>query len=67
MVDDSDRERLEALPEDDEDLRFGNSCYYIQFSQRQTRGLYGHQYQFYLEDAVEDVPEYLVHWDNFVS
>ena len=31
------------------------------------QGVYGHAYRFFLEDAVEDVPEYLVHWDNFES
>lgn len=29
--------------------------------------MYGHRYFFFLQDAVEDVPEYLVHWDNFVQ
>lgn len=29
--------------------------------------MYGHDYRFYLTDAVEDVPEYLVDWENFVS
>jgi mRNA (guanine-N7-)-methyltransferase len=29
--------------------------------------MYGHQYRFFLTDAVEDVPEYVVNWDNFVS
>ncbi len=27
---------------------------------------YGHQFNFYLEDAIDDIPEYLVHFDNFV-
>jgi hypothetical protein len=27
--------------------------------------LFGHRYWFYLKDAVEDVPEYIVHWQNF--
>ncbi|WVQ74535.1 hypothetical protein IAR50_004136 [Cryptococcus sp. DSM 104548] len=60
-------ERLEELPEDDEQLTFGNSCYSVQFSQRRHTGIYGHEYRFYLEDAVEDVPEYLVNWENFES
>ncbi|TYJ59172.1 hypothetical protein B9479_000161 [Cryptococcus floricola] len=60
-------ERLEELPEDDEQLTFGNSCYSVQFSQRHHTGVYGHEYRFYLEDAVEDVPEYLVNWESFES
>ncbi|KAK8861479.1 hypothetical protein IAR55_002300 [Kwoniella newhampshirensis] len=60
-------DRLNQLPEDDEELRFGNSCYYVQFTERKHKGLYGHQYRFFLTDAVEDVPEYLVDWENFES
>ncbi|WVW80041.1 hypothetical protein I302_102014 [Kwoniella bestiolae CBS 10118] len=59
--------KLNELPEDDEELRFGNSCYYVQFSERKHKGIYGHQYRFFLMDAVEDVPEYIVDWENFVS
>ncbi|ORY23439.1 mRNA capping enzyme-domain-containing protein [Naematelia encephala] len=59
--------RLNALPEDDTELKFGNSCYFIQFEERIHKGIYGHKYRFYLEDAVDDVPEYVVNWDNFVS
>lgn len=29
--------------------------------------MFGHRYWFYLQDAVDDVPEYVVHWDNFVQ
>ncbi|WVR03912.1 hypothetical protein IAU60_000911 [Kwoniella sp. DSM 27419] len=58
-------EKLNALPEDDEELRFGNSCYYVQFAERRHKGIYGHQYHFFLTDAVEDVPEYVVDWENF--
>ncbi|KLT41949.1 guanine-N(7)-methyltransferase [Cutaneotrichosporon oleaginosum] len=57
--------RLEELPEGE--LTFGNTCYHITFSEREHKGLYGHEYRFYLEDAVEDVPEYIVDWDNFVA
>ncbi|KAK4687258.1 mRNA (guanine-N7-)-methyltransferase, partial [Tremellales sp. Uapishka_1] len=60
-------ERLNAIPDDEEDLRFGNNCYYVEFTERRHKGIYGHQYQFYLEDAVEGVPEYLVNWENFES
>ena len=27
--------------------------------------MYGHAYRFYLEDAVDDVSEYIVNWENF--
>ncbi|OCF32280.1 hypothetical protein I316_05948 [Kwoniella heveanensis BCC8398] len=57
--------RLDALPEDDQELRFGNSCYFVQFTERKHKGIYGHQYRFFLTDAVEDVPEYVVDWENF--
>ncbi|WVQ78726.1 hypothetical protein IAT38_000813 [Cryptococcus sp. DSM 104549] len=60
-------DRLADVPEDAEELRFGNSCYYVEFAERRHQGVYGHQYSFYLTDAVEDVPEYLVHWENFES
>lgn len=46
---------------------FGNDCYRVVFSERHHKGTYGHQYRFFLEDAVGDVPEYIVHWENFVA
>lgn len=64
-ADSEGRTRLAEVPEDDEELRFGNSVYYIQFDERKHKGMYGHRYRFFLTDAVEDVPEYLVNWDNF--
>lgn len=60
-------EQLDAVPPDAEELSFGNSVYKIRFDQREPRPIYGHRYWFFLKDAVEDVPEYLVHWDNFVQ
>lgn len=60
-----DREKLNELPEDE--VQFGHGCYYIRFAERRHKGVYGHAYNFFLQDAVEDVPEYLVDWDNFVS
>lgn len=48
------------------DLSFGNNVYKIRFDERQHEGVYGHRYWFYLRDAVDDVPEYVVHWDHFV-
>ncbi|TFL06057.1 mRNA capping enzyme-domain-containing protein [Pterulicium gracile] len=59
---------LNALPEDAEETSFGNTVYKIRFeNQRIGKGAYGHKYWFYLTDAVDDVPEYLVFWDNFVQ
>ncbi|KNZ53110.1 mRNA cap guanine-N7 methyltransferase [Puccinia sorghi] len=50
---------------------FGNSVYQIRFpypltSREQLDQVYGHRYSFYLQDAVEDVPEYFVLWEPFV-
>lgn len=61
------RERLDTIPEGGSELSFGNSVYKIRFEDRDERPLYGHRYWFYLKDAVEDVPEYVVHWDSFVK
>lgn len=60
-------EQVLALPDDTERLAFGNDVYSIEFSDRSTFRPYGHRYEFYLQDAVEDVPEYLVDWPNFTS
>ena len=61
------RERLDAIPEAESNLSFGNSVYSIRFEERHHSALYGQRYWFYLKDAVDDVPEYVVHWDNFVK
>jgi mRNA (guanine-N7-)-methyltransferase len=54
----------EAQEADPDALEFGNTVYRIRFDA--ARGpLYGHRYVFYLQDAVEDVPEYVVYWDEF--
>lgn len=58
-------DRLDELPPDESE--FGNSVYKIRFPDRYARTLYGHKYYFFLEDAVDDVPEYVVHWDNFLE
>ena len=63
----SSRQELDALPPDTDDLTFGNNVYQIRFEQREPRPIFGHKYWFFLKDAVEDVPEYVVHWDNFVE
>jgi mRNA (guanine-N7-)-methyltransferase len=57
------RSRLNKLPGDE--LSFGNSVYSIRFDSKQEQPLYGHRYWFYLKDAVEDVPEYVVRWEEF--
>ncbi|KAI0340167.1 hypothetical protein BDW22DRAFT_445562 [Trametopsis cervina] len=59
-------DHLDSIPKDDESLTFGNSVYSIRFEDR-SRPLYGHRYWFNLVDAVDNVPEYVVHWDNFVK
>lgn len=41
--------------------------YRIKFEEKEKRPVFGHRYRFYLKDAVDDVPEYVVHWDNFVQ
>ncbi|KAL0577252.1 mRNA cap guanine-N7 methyltransferase [Marasmius crinis-equi] len=60
-------EHLHEVPSNSEDLSFGNEIYRIRFEERDHDGVYGHKYWFFLQDAVEDVPEYLVLWDNFVQ
>lgn len=60
------REHLDAIPQDAEELSFGNSVYKITFEDRE-RPVFGHKYWFFLQDAVENVPEYVVRWDNFVQ
>ncbi|KAF7440741.1 mRNA cap guanine-N7 methyltransferase [Pleurotus ostreatus] len=59
--------QLDAIPPSQEDLSFGNSVYKISFESRDRRPIFGHKYWFFLKDAVENVPEYVVHWDNFVQ
>ncbi len=59
------RERLKALPGDE--LKFGNDIYSIEFEQKQTMALFGHKYEFFLADAVENVPEFVVDWTQLES
>jgi mRNA (guanine-N7-)-methyltransferase len=61
------RQNLEGVPPDAPDLTFGNEVYKIRFEDRMHTPLFGHKYWFYLQDAVENVPEYIVKWDNFVQ
>ncbi|KAF7295089.1 mRNA cap guanine-N7 methyltransferase [Mycena indigotica] len=58
---------LDEIPPDSDDLSFGNSVYKIRFEDRVNKPVFGHKYWFYLQDAVENVPEYVVRWDNFVQ
>ncbi|KAF8162998.1 mRNA capping enzyme-domain-containing protein [Crassisporium funariophilum] len=60
-------DHLDDIPADAEDLTFGNSVYKITFDQRDPRPVFGHKYWFFLQDAVENVPEYVVRWENFVE
>ncbi|KAF8626061.1 hypothetical protein AX15_005097 [Amanita polypyramis BW_CC] len=60
-------EQLDGLPPDAEELSFGNSVYNIKFEKRSQRPIFGHKYSFFLKDAVDNVPEYVVYWDNFVQ
>ncbi|KAF9483812.1 guanine-N(7)-methyltransferase [Pholiota conissans] len=57
-------EHLDNIPPDAEELSFGNSVYRITFENHE-RPLFGHKYWFFLQDAVENVPEYVVQWETF--
>ncbi|KZV92849.1 guanine-N(7)-methyltransferase [Exidia glandulosa HHB12029] len=46
---------------------WGNSVYSFRFDSLTDRPMFGHRYSFFLKDAVDDVPEYVVHWDNFLD
>ncbi|KAF9036747.1 guanine-N(7)-methyltransferase domain-containing protein [Panaeolus papilionaceus] len=60
-------DQLDKVPPDAQELKFGNEVYTITFEDREDRPLFGHKYWFFLKDAVDDVPEYVVHWENFVE
>ncbi|KAI5479278.1 mRNA (guanine-N7-)-methyltransferase [Pseudohyphozyma bogoriensis] len=62
-----DSARLEEIPEEQEVLEFGNAVYRVQFDERDNTPRYGHRYTFFLQDAVEEVPEYIVYWENFIE
>ncbi|KIM48844.1 hypothetical protein M413DRAFT_87992 [Hebeloma cylindrosporum] len=59
-------ENLDNIPPNAEELSFGNSVYRITFENRE-HPVFGQKYWFFLQDAVENVPEYVVRWDNFVQ
>ncbi|GAA6061658.1 hypothetical protein JCM10212_000841 [Sporobolomyces blumeae] len=63
-------EKLAQVPDDAELLTYGNSVYGIKFDTRtppDETTHFGHRYTFFLQDAVEEVPEYVVYWDKFVE
>lgn len=57
--------RLDALPQGH--LEFGNTKYHVKFEQRDKKKPFGDKYTFFLDDAVDEVPEYVVDWDQFQS
>jgi mRNA (guanine-N7-)-methyltransferase len=56
----------DARRKDPNTLKFGNNVYNVHFDSS-TPSTYGHRYMFFLADAVENVPEYVVYWKNFVK
>ncbi|KAF9476055.1 hypothetical protein BDN70DRAFT_907820 [Pholiota conissans] len=57
-------EHLDNIPPDAEELSFGNSVCKINFENHE-RPLFGHKYWFFLQDAMENIPEYVVQWETF--
>ncbi|KAF9437810.1 mRNA cap guanine-N7 methyltransferase [Entomortierella beljakovae] len=53
--------------ESDDGLQIGNSIYSIRFERRDRFDKFGSKYWFHLEDAIDDCPEYLVHFPTFQS
>lgn len=51
--------------ESDDKLQIGNSIYSIRFERRDRFDKFGSKYWFHLEDAIDDCPEYLVHFPTF--
>ncbi|CAG8749540.1 13251_t:CDS:2, partial [Acaulospora morrowiae] len=47
------------------ELKFGNQIYSVSFEDRNNFPTFGHKYWFSLEDAIDDCPEYLVHFPTF--
>lgn len=48
-------------------LTFGNEIYSITFDQKDTWPIFGHQYRFALADAIDDCPEYLIHFPTLIK
>ena len=59
----TNRKKLKS--ESDDKLQIGNSIYSIRFERRDTFEKFGSKYWFHLEDAIDDCPEYLVHFPTF--
>ncbi|GAA5991141.1 hypothetical protein JCM11641_004044 [Rhodosporidiobolus odoratus] len=74
-LNDSIADQEEQNPDTPPNLEFGNSVYRVKFDSRdplvdETTGevsVFGHRYTFFLQDAVEEVPEFVVYWDEFVA
>lgn len=62
-----DETLLARLHEDERALSFGNECYRIEFDRRYEPGEkpFGDRYHFWLLDAVDNVPEFVVNWAAF--
>lgn len=62
-----DETLLARLHEDEHAVSFGNECYRIEFDQRIEPGEkpFGNRYHFWLLDAVDNVPEFVVDWAAF--
>lgn len=61
---------LDSIPPEAETLEAGNSVYRITFDSREPfeQGqVFGVRYRFFLFDAVDDVPEFVVFWEPFVE
>lgn len=59
------RRRDTLLGQGEDELTFGNSIYHVTFEQKAKRKMFGDKYNFFLADAVDDVPEYVVDWGQF--
>ena len=48
-------------------LSFGNSIFNVRFENKTNFDIYGHVYHFELDEAVNDCPEYLVHFETLIT
>jgi mRNA (guanine-N7-)-methyltransferase len=48
-------------------LQFGSSIYNIRFEEKYSYTKFGHRYWFTLLDAIDDCPEFLVHFPTLVA
>ncbi|QRW12569.1 mRNA cap guanine-N7 methyltransferase [Ceratobasidium sp. AG-Ba] len=49
------------------ELSFGNSVYRVRFEHKERQSIYGHKYWFNMFSTIEDLPEYIVPWEDFQS